>query len=420
MAEDDIYGNKSRYERFVKNLDKVLEKPKESKLIGRRKYYCKNKDNIKYFKKLMRSFEVDDLSYIRRLRLLYVMKFLTYIVACDLKDINCLEKEDIIIEMRKRFSPFIVKKTATDIRTIGNILFKEEDKPIFFKNLKIKVDKSRQKARKDKLSYEEFDRLMKYFSDDIVMQAYLSLAFESLARPQELCYLKIGDIEFYDNYAKLSVSEHGKEGIKKLLSIDSFPYLLKMYNNHKDRENKTAFLFLNEYGNQLTPFAVNKKLKIGCKKLKIDKPVTCYSIKRFGVTFRSLRGDSPTHIAKIANWTSTKQLKTYDLSDQEDVFKIELAKRGLIKDDKFKRFAPKTKECVYCGELVGFTESICPKCKHIQDRNLIQRTLERAEKDKIICAFVEHIMKDTEILNKVEQKVSNDFKALELLRQLRS
>jgi hypothetical protein len=47
------------------------------------------------------------------------------------------------------------------------------------------------------------------------MQAYISLAVESLARPQELLYLKVRDVETHENYARISISEHGKEGIGK-------------------------------------------------------------------------------------------------------------------------------------------------------------------------------------------------------------
>lgn len=87
-------------------------------------------------------------------------------------------------------------------------------------------------------------------------------------------------------------------------------------------------------------------------------------------------------IQKIAGWTTTKQLRTYDLSDQQDVFKIELAKRGLIKDKKFKIYTPKTKPCLYCGELVGFSESICPKCKRLVDPSEIKKQFESSKKDK--------------------------------------
>lgn len=404
MAEEDIYGNKAKWEKWIIsyiNEKKILVKPKKEE---RRKYYCKNKSNFKYYKKLIRSFEVDDLSCIRRGRLKDVMNFLCHNIEVDLKDVNSIEKEDIIIKLRKNTAESQLKRTEREVKKIGRILFGEEDMPNFFKEFKIKVDRSRQKRREDKLTYEEFDGIMKFFSGNNVLQAFLSIVFETLVRPQELLYTKIRDVEFQDNYGFISISEHGKEGIKKLLCIDSFPYLLKMFNSHKKRKDKGSFLFLNEHKNQLTPKRINEKIKFACEKLKIDKPITCYSFKRFGVTFRVLRGDDPQTIQKVANWTSLKMLSTYDLSDQQDFFKLELAKRGLIKDDKLKQYQPKTKTCEYCGELVGFAESTCPKCSHITDRSMIK---ERIEKDNEMVEFIKGIQDLKETNPKVFEIIKN-------------
>jgi len=396
MAEDDIYQNKRIYELFITNLNKLLVK-------GVKKYYCKNKANLKYFKSLINKFEVDDLSYIRRLRLLSELKFLTYVINCDLKDIDDKTRDNLIIEVRKKTKPSNLKKTKGDIKRIFNVLF-DEDIPKSMKKFEIKVDISRQKARTDKLVYDEFDKIMKFFSNNTVMQAYLSLAFESLGRPQEICYTKISDLELFDNYAIVSINEHGKEGIKKLLSIDSFPYLIKMYNQHKNRKNQNSFLFLNEYGNQLKPLAINKKIKIACKRLDIDKPITCYSLKRFGVTFRRLNGNSDVEIQRIAGWTSPKQLKTYDLSNQDDVFKIELAKRGLIKDNGLSKYAPVSKNCEYCGDRVGFAESTCPKCFHIVDKDLIKKRAEINRLKDIPNKILNEII-DDELINLMIKKM---------------
>jgi len=375
MAENDIYNNKRRYELFVKSIDRLTIKAVKDR------YYCKNKDNLTYFKALIKKFNIDDLSYIRRLRLLNVLKFLTDFIKSDLKDIDNKTRDNLIIEIRKKTKPSNLKKTERDIKRIYNILFDGNiPKPIT--KLKIKVDISTQKARNDKLTYDEFDSIMKYFSNDVVIKSYLSLAFESLGRPQEMLYTKIKDLEIYDKYAYVNISEHGKEGIKKLLSIESFPYLLSMLNQHKNRKNKNSYLFLNEVGKQLTPHAINKKLRITCKKLGIDKAITCYSLKRFGVTFKRLNGSTDVEIQRIAGWRSTKQLQTYDLSDQEDVFKIQLAKAGLIKDEKLKKHYPKTKICDYCNELIGFAESMCPKCKNIIDKDLIKKKIQESDETK--------------------------------------
>lgn len=369
MAENDIYNSKEKYERFEKSIKNksILKKSKKAK------YYCKNPANLKYFDRLMKVFEVDDTSYVRRDSLLRLLKKLTYFIDIDLKDANSLERENVIIQIRKGTKTTQLKRLEGDIRRLGRILFDDDERPCFFKEFKIKVDKNREKLREDKLSFSEFDKLVKYFSNYPLMQAYLTIGYETLARPQELLYIRIKNIDLCENYAYLVVSEHGKEGCKKLLSIDSFPYLLKYFENHIDKDNKEAFLFLNKIGTQLTPALINKHIRSALKSLKINKPITAYSIKRIGVTHRRLKGDSDVTIQRIAGWTSTDQLKTYDLSDQDDVFKKELAKRGLIKDKETKKYLPKVKICPYCNQTNAFGEDQCSRCHHFLDGFLVEK-----------------------------------------------
>ena len=174
------------------------------------------------------------------------------------------------------------------------------------------------------------------------------------------------------------ITEHGKEGPKKLLVVDAFPYFVKWFDNHPEK-GCDAFLFLNERGGQLNPWAANKKIKAARKRLGIKKPITNYSLKRSGVTLRRQRGDSDTTIQHIAGWTSTKQLKTYDLTAQDDIFNIELAKRGIIKDPQYKKYAPKTKKCPFCETDNGFAQEMCSTCKRPLDREKIRETMGETE-----------------------------------------
>ena len=98
------------------------------------------------------------------------------------------------------------------------------------------------------LTFAEFERFIAYFASDKRMQAYLFLALESLARPQELLYLRIRDVQFFDNYAKIYVSQHGKEGTKLIQCIDSFYYIQQWFCEHPNRKNKDAFLFTTNGG----------------------------------------------------------------------------------------------------------------------------------------------------------------------------
>jgi predicted transport protein len=339
MAEDDIYRSKARYEKFKENLESYLVKPTEEKKIGKRRYYIRNRKNLKYFYRLIDKFEAKDNSFIRRLTVLGNMKIIVCSTDKDLKDCDREDIDKIVAFMHTNLKSITSKVDfIKNIRYIWKNLFPEKDEkgridegivsyPV--RHLSARIDKSKEKLRDDRLSMEEFDEFVNYFSKDVVMKSYLTFALESLGRPQEILHRKIKDLQIFENYAKIYISEHGKEGTGFLICIDSFPYLMKMYEQHPFKNDPEAYLFLNEKHKQLKPFALNKRIKIALRNLEINKSVTCYSLKRNGVTFRRLRGDSDTEIQHVARWTTTKQLHTYDLSVQEDTLKIELARKGL-------------------------------------------------------------------------------------------
>src|SRR3989344_4381803 len=343
MAENDIYNSQRKYEKFKKTLNLLTIKPKTEST--RKQYYCKNKANLEYFKRIFAVFEAKDTSYIRRLRLLQTFKLISYateknLAECDRNDIG-----KIVGLMHQHYiSPKSKQDFIRDLKYLWRTLFPEVDErgrpdetimPYVVRHLSATIDKSREKLRNDRLTWEEFEKILNYFNSDTRMQAYLFLALESLGRPQELLYIKVRDVELYDNYAKIYISEHGKEGTVFLQCIDSFPYVSKWYNEHPFKNNKDTLFFINLEGStgryeQIKPKNINKVLKTACERLEIKKRITAYSLKRNGVTFRRLRGDSDVEIQHAARWTSTKQLKTYDMSNQEDAFKMELVKRGII------------------------------------------------------------------------------------------
>jgi len=360
---------------------------------------------------LFKRFEAKDLSYVRRNRLLGTMRLICFATERNLKDLDREDIDKIVIYMHTVYkSPKSKSDFIRDLKYLWKILFPERDEkeriddsivPYHVRHLSAKQDKSREKRKQDKLTWEEFDKIVSFFSNDPRLQCYLTLSLESLGRPQETLYIRIKDVELYDNYAKVWISEHGKEGTGFLQCIDSYPYLIKWLEKHPLKKNKDSFLFINlsdrEFGQQLKPKNINNKLRTACKYLKIDKPITAYSLKRNGVTFRRLRGDSDMEIQHAARWTSTKQLKTYDLSQQDEAFKIELVKRGIIKDDKYKHLQPKVKECFFCNKKHGLAEEICDNCKRPLDRDKIREYEKKKEFDYV------SVKKELEELKKFEQ-----------------
>lgn len=422
MAQNDIYNSKAKYQTFMANRDKLLVPP--SKAEYKRKYYCKNKANLRHFKTLHNAFETRDTSYVRRLRLFNTLIFVLHQTP---KELSTLDRDDVNRVVAKANHVFQSERTRVDFRKdlkfMWKTLFPELDEegrpddtqvPYPVRHLRTKAERSKEKGRADRLTLDEFEKLVVYFSKDTRMQAYLTLALESLARPQELLYLKLKDIQFFDDFAKIYVSEHSKEGVKLIQCIDSFPYVQKWLKTHPNRKEKTAYLFSNLSGNkQLTPFNINKMLRTACKNLAIEKPITCYSLKRNGVTFRRMKGESDVEIQHAAGWTSTKQLSTYDLSTQEDVFLKRLFEKGKIGTDHPKyaeiiqASAFTERECHFCGTKSPFTEEFCANdaCGRMLDREKLKQQIEN---DGMISVkqVVKELVADRTLLAMLKDKLN--------------
>ncbi|MFH0978641.1 MAG: site-specific integrase [Candidatus Woesearchaeota archaeon] len=398
MADNDIYNNQKRYETFLSKLDIYCRKPDFSNRDEvRRKYWIKNKENKKHFLELAKIFSARDISFIRRLRLFRTFLIVCHVTDKDLASIDDRKDIDKVMTFAHTVNKSMKSKRdfSLDLKFLWKQLFPEKDErgriddtitPYVVRHLNGKIDKSKEKLRGDKFELDEFEQLVQAFADDSRMQCLLTVMLESLGRPQELLGRKIKDVELHENYAKLWVTEHGKEGTGFLRIIDSYFYLAKWINEHPNRKDKNAYLFVNTGRTnrhcQMTPTAANKLIRERCKQLGIKKPITLYSLKRNGVTIMRLRGASDLDIQHTARWTSTKQLKTYDLSTQEESFKIDLIKRGIIKADaNHKEFEPTTKPCVFCGALNGLAESICDKCKRPLDHQVIEAEIKAKEEE---------------------------------------
>jgi integrase len=394
MAENDIYDNQNKYKRFKVNLGRLTQKPNPH---SKRKYFCKNPINLQYFENLFLILEAKDISYIRRMRVLQTLKLIAFATNEDLSCLNRMGVNKIVSFMHTVYTSSKSKSDfIKDMKYIWKCLFPDKDEkgredetivPYVVRHLSPSIDKSKEKLRNDRLTFDEYQKIVDYFSKDIRIQSYITLAYESLGRPQEILYIKIRDIEFQDNYAKLYISEHGKEGCGFLLCIDSYPFLIKWLEIHPFKNNPDAFLFITNTkpssSRQLTPYTINMHLRKACGSLAIKKRITCYSLKRNGVTFRKARGESDVEIQHVARWKSTKQLATYDYTNQEDMLKKQLMRKGLIKQNiNQERLSPETRKCGFCNANNGFNDIFCKSCKRPLDRAKIIESASHFDKFK--------------------------------------
>ena len=436
MAENDIYNSRKKYERFVSKIGEMARPPEDRGITQGRngaKYYCKNPANLEYFRALHRAFEARDLSYIRRLRLLNVLKIVCFVTdknlaECEREDINGI----MAYTHRVLLSPKSKQDFVRDIKYIWKIILPELDErgrvddtisPYAVRHLSARVDRSREKTREDRLTVEEYGKYLRAFSQDARIQAFIAAIYDGLARPQELCYVRINDVELYDNYAIIQISEHGKEGPGSVLCIESFPYIAAWYNQHPLRHDPEAFFFINLSVNgrykQLKPSAINKHLKEKSRLLGIRKRITCYSFKRNGVTLMRARGDSELEIQHRARWRSLKPLKSYDMNQREDAIRITLAKRGLITEDRFQESQPLSKKCLYCECVNGIADDICSRCKRPLDRERIRKQVEESLSGKRKADNVmARLLEDKSVQELLVQKIREMGLAGEVLEKV--
>ena len=241
MAENDIYNSKERYKSRFSDLNRVLVKPKGKRGI----YYCKNPANLKYFKAFQRVIDSRDMSYIRRIRQLDNLRILCYLTKKDLKGLDRDDINGVLISINEIFNPNNRKYFIEWLKYFWRNIFPEKDNkgrvdetitPYVVRHLKAKVEKSREKMKRDRLTPDEYKKIVNYFGKDPRIQFFITFSTESLGRPQEILYLKLRDVEVFDNYAKIYIAEKGKEGTGLLQCIDSFPYLVKWLDNHPYKE----------------------------------------------------------------------------------------------------------------------------------------------------------------------------------------
>ncbi len=286
------------------------------------------------------------------------------------------------------------KSFLEDVRHLWKMLCPEKDAlgredetliPYPVRHIKVEPDKSRKKMRLDKLKPEEVTHILELFFDRPDIQSAIVLAYEGLARPQEILGRKISDVKLFDGYAKVWITEHGKEGTGFIPLIEHVRYLKTWLAKHPLRDNPDAPLFFSRGSNtmfsQITPIGLNKAIRKRLEAAGITKRLTLYSFKRNGVTHMRLNGYSDNAIQHRARWTSTDQLQTYDLGNQDDAFRMELEQKGLLKtqntsslvecvatkinpqqDRPLMRKVPTPKFCTNCGDALVDGARFCGGC----------------------------------------------------------
>ncbi len=418
MVQNDIYNSKKQWESVVRKIKDGTYLSARVKNEHPVKYYIKNKDNVKHFKKLIKELEFKDLSFIKRIQMVKALRRVAFLTDKRFEDVNRDDVKEIVTEMNKVLTTINTRREFVNLNKANwKIILPEldyqnrpDDSVVPYAwRIKVNADKSLQKDREDKITDTEYMKIMRNMNNNPMYQLWFSMIYTNLARPQELAFIDTDKIEIKDNYARVRISQHGKEGTKTLQLVDNYYYLINWLKQHPlyKKGKKGIPLFINQSNNRkglrIHPRSANQFLRQKLKELGIDKTLSNYSFKRNGVTHRYLHGDSAQSIQKTAGWSSVRQLKTYDLSDQEEFLEQELIDKGIIKD-KEKQKKASYKVCPFCNIIAPISAERCPSCHRLMDREQILKE----EKEKY--NEIENLKKQMQEMNKILEAIRKDKK----------
>lgn len=366
MAGEDAYGNKARYERRLRAVSTWVRPadgyPGRGRREYRRKYFIQNRKNVALFARLAEVMAARDLSYVRRNRYLDVLLF---VLAHTEKELSACTQQDIDRIIAAGHVANRTRESKATFLAMADVVLKSLVPDRFTVSKRIEKSVEREVER---VTFDGVCRLVRHLRDDHLFRAYVTTILETYIRPQELVWRTMKDVtvvrkDGIPRYAKVSVSSHGKKGIKNVVIKDTICYFMEWLQRHPHADDPDAFLFPNmqDLRSLLKPTNATNKLKKMMKATGISGQMGSYELKSRGITFACLRNDPPKLIQARARWANLDPLPTYDKSTADQVLEADLARDGLLEAEGVVEPVIRPKDCP-CGAVVGFAELECPVC----------------------------------------------------------
>ena len=339
-----------------------------------------DKQDILKFIEFMQREEKSKLWIIRCITLLLNIK--KHIV----KEFRACTKEDIQqyidYTLKKGYSP----STHTKIRQVLKYFFKvvygnNEYYPDAVRWLKSRVSKDEQR-RKEQLSYEQFltedeVKLLIDTANTIQRKAFIAVAYETGARPEELLNIRIKDIMFDSKGAKVILRGKTVERVTRVIAY--VPLLKQWLSVHPFRNDPNAYLWLSEASNhKWKPIglrAAEKMFEDTMKRAGIKKQTRLYILRHSRATHLANKLTEAQMCAYFGWQLGTKVVQRYIhlAGVRTDDALLELAG---VKVDKDNESSPlKVRYCKRCNEMLSPNHEFCIRCGY-SDKDVITTTAE--------------------------------------------
>lgn len=200
--------------------------------------------------------------------------------------------------------------------------------------------------------------------------------FEGAFRPGELLNLKVGGVEFKENYVLLST--HGKTGNKRVALVISFKPLLEWLKDHPLQDDPHAPLWYSfspkSKTKQVSYGYLREELRRCTTKAKIKRRVWNYLFRHSQLTMLSKKLSDQT-LRVYGNWSpGSEMVKKYVHLSGKDAEDAILELHGIkIQDKEGRKTTVQLKSCYRCSEQNTPESQRCSKCGFILDERLYEK-----------------------------------------------
>ena len=209
-------------------------------------------------------------------------------------------------------------------------------------------------------------------------KAFILVLYDSACRIGEILNLKIKDV-IVDQYG-CAITVNGKTGMRRIRLIDPSPDLVMWINNHLEKQNRDAPLFIylsdkNHHktrGNGLNDYSVGVILRRLARKAGIKKRVHAHLFRHSRLT-ELAKKFTESELKIIAGWTGSSTMAgVYVHLSGGDIEKKMLEISGLIdKTDDLEQDILKPRECPRCREINPNTAKFCNICSMALDLHAV-------------------------------------------------
>ncbi len=353
-ASIDLYNYKGKLKRKLSMIKGLKDISKDSK------------DKILKFQ---RDRIAEGIGHARILRYLDDLPKLARMLDKDFQDVTADDLRRVLHELEEGD---LAEASKTEFRKTIKVFYRwlngGERYPECVEWIKTTDKRNNNKLPEELLTEEEVKRMISvaWTPRD---RAIISLLWESGCRVGELLTMRIKNVSFEENLTRIAI--HGKTGARRVPLLDSTPYLAEWLENHPQREDSDAFLWVGigtvGRGQYLKYPALRKMLVQVAKKANVKKKVNPHNFRHSRATFLA-NHLTEAQMNQYLGWVRGSDMPaTYVHLSGRDVDDAILKMRGLKSKEEEVKSTLAPKKCPRCDLVNKATGKFCNRCGAILD-----------------------------------------------------